>query len=83
MTDLCSTCQKDTETCDSFGNDYTLEGDCITRCTKYIMSAERAKDIIRNDPKGDILQRLTALAIAEQELGEDCTIEDIWKWADK
>lgn len=81
--DLCITCSKDAETCDSYGEQYTLENGCITRCEKYTMSEEQAKRIIRDDPRGDILQRLMALAVAEQELGTDCTMEDIWKWADK
>ena len=82
MTDLCSTCGKDAETCDSFGNDYTMERGNVTRCTKYIMSEETAKKIILNDPQGNIVKRMEAVAIARSILGEDCTMEDVWKWAE-
>lgn len=83
MIDLCITCSKDAETCDSYGDQYTLENGCITRCEKYSMSQEQAKKIIRENPTGDVIQRLMALAVAEQEIGAHCSIEDIWKWADK
>ena len=46
------------------------------------MTEEEAKKIIRDDPRGDVIQRLTALAVAESVLGEDCTMEEIWKWAE-
>lgn len=46
------------------------------------MTEEEAKKIIRDDPRGDVIQRLTALAVAENALGEDCTMEEIWKWAE-
>lgn len=46
------------------------------------MTEEEAKKIIRDDPRGDVIQRLTALAVAENVLGEDCTMEEIWKWAE-
>ena len=47
------------------------------------MTEEEAKAIIREDPKGDVIQRLTAIAVAEQVLGDSCTMEEIWKWAEK
>ena len=47
------------------------------------VTEEEAKAIIREDPKGDVIQRLTAIAVAEQVLGDTCTMEEIWKWADK
>lgn len=83
MTDLCSTCGKDVETCDSFGNDYTMERGNVTRCTRYIMSEETAKEIILNDPQGNIIKRMEAVAIARSILGEDCTMEEIWHWAEQ
>lgn len=46
------------------------------------MTEEEAKKIIRDDPRGDVIQRLTALAVAEKVLGEDCTMKEIWKWAE-
>lgn len=46
------------------------------------MTEEEAKKIIRDDPRGDVIQRLTALAVAENALGEDCTMSEIWKWAE-
>lgn len=46
------------------------------------MTEEEAKKIIRDDPRGDVIQRLTALAVAEKVLGENCTMEEIWKWAE-
>ena len=68
MTDLCSSCEKYVETCDSFGND--------------IMSEETAKKIILDDPQGNILKRMEAVATARSILGEDCTMEEIWHWAE-
>lgn len=46
------------------------------------MTEEEAKKIIRDDPRGDVIQRLTALAVAEKVLGEDCTMKEIWEWAE-
>lgn len=46
------------------------------------MTEEEAKKIIRDDPRGDVIQRLTALAVAENALGDNCTMEEIWKWAE-
>lgn len=46
------------------------------------MTEEEAKKIIRDDPRGDVIQRLTAFAVAEKVLGEDCTMKEIWKWAE-
>ena len=33
--DLCEMCEKDSETCDSYGDDYTMLDGKITRCGKY------------------------------------------------
>lgn len=46
------------------------------------MTEEEAKKIIRDDPRGDVIQRLEAIAVAESALGEDCTMSEIWKWAE-
>lgn len=46
------------------------------------MTEEEAKRIIRDDPHGDVIKRLEAIDVAESVLGDDCTMEDIWKWAD-
>lgn len=47
------------------------------------MTEEEAKEVIRNDPKGDIIKRLEALDVAESILGDACTMSDIWKWANE
>ncbi len=47
------------------------------------MTEQEAKTIIREDPKGDIMKRLEALEIAERILGKDCTLSDIFKWAEE
>lgn len=46
------------------------------------MTAEEAKTIILNDPVGNIKLRLEAIEVATQILGADCTMIDIWKWAE-
>jgi hypothetical protein len=46
------------------------------------MSEEEAKRIILDDPDGNIIKRMEAIAVARYFLGEDCTMEDIWKWAE-
>lgn len=46
------------------------------------MTEEEAKKIIRDDPNGDIIKRLTAIAVAKKVLGENCTMKDIWRWAE-
>lgn len=46
------------------------------------MSEEEAKRIILEDPHGNIIKRMEAIAVAKEILGEDCTMEEIWKWAD-
>ena len=46
------------------------------------MSEEEAKAVIRDDPNGNIIKRLTAIAVAQSVLGEDCTMADIWEWAE-
>ncbi len=46
------------------------------------MTTKEAKDIIINDPSGDIVKRMEAIAVARSILGEDCTMEQIWRWAE-
>lgn len=46
------------------------------------MTEEEAKKIIRDDPHGDVIKRLEAIDVAESALGEDCTMEDIWRLAE-
>ena len=46
------------------------------------MTEEEAKQVIINDPYGNIIKRLEAIAVARSVLGEDCTMEQIWKWAE-
>lgn len=47
------------------------------------MTEIEAKEIIKNDPMGNIAQRMEALAVAEKSLGEEYTIEQLWKWAEE
>lgn len=61
----------------------TLEELCDLMCDNAVsekMTEEEAKAIIRNDPAGNILNRLEAIEVAKKCLGEDCTMEDIWGW---
>lgn len=46
------------------------------------MTAEEAKRIILDDHEGNIVKRMEAIAVARFFLGEDCTMEEIWKWAE-
>lgn len=46
------------------------------------MTEEEAKRIILEDPDGNIIKRMEAIAVARYYLGEDCTMEEIWKWAE-
>lgn len=46
------------------------------------MTEERAKEVIRSDPTGSIAERLEAIQVAREVLGEDCTLEDIWEEVD-
>ena len=47
------------------------------------MTEIEAKKIIRDNPNGNIVERMEALVIAEQVLGENYTIEQLWKWAEE
>lgn len=46
------------------------------------MTEEEAKRIILDDPDGNIIKRMEAIAVARSILGEDCTMEEVWKWAE-
>ena len=46
------------------------------------MTEEEAKQVILNDPYGNIIKRMEALAVARSILGEDCTMKEIWRWAE-
>ncbi len=45
------------------------------------MTEAEAKHVIKNDYMGNIKNRLDAIATAQRALGENCTMEDIWRWA--
>lgn len=47
-----------------------------------MMTAEEAKRIILDDPDGNIVKRMEAIAVARYYLGEDCTMKEIWEWAE-
>ena len=47
------------------------------------MTADEAKEVIRNDPTGDIRRRLDAIAVALEELGENATMKEIYKWSEE
>lgn len=46
------------------------------------MTEEEAKKIIRDDPLGNIVKRMEAIAVAQSVLGERCTVKEIWEWAE-
>lgn len=46
------------------------------------MTAEEAKRIILDDPEGNIVKRMEAIAVARFFLGEDCTMKEVWEWAE-
>lgn len=47
------------------------------------MTEQEAKDVIINDPQGNIVKRMEAIAVARSILGEDYTMEEIWRWAER
>lgn len=47
------------------------------------MTEQEAKIIIRHDPYGNIKKRLEAIEVAKAVLGEECTMRDIWRWAEQ
>lgn len=46
------------------------------------MSEAEAKRVLIDDPGGNIVRRLEALDVAYYILGDDCTMEEIWKCAE-
>ena len=46
------------------------------------MTEQEAKAIILHDPHGNIKNRLEAIRGAVKALGDDCTMSDIWRWAE-
>lgn len=46
------------------------------------MTEQEAKNIIRNEPYTNVLKHLEAIQVAVKVLGENCTMTDIWKWAE-
>lgn len=50
---------------------------------RFGMTEAEAKRIIVDDPGGNIARRLEALEVSYYILGDDCTMEDIWRWAEK
>lgn len=48
-----------------------------------IMTEQEAKQILREDPKGDTIKRLEAMEKAIEILGENCKMTEFWKWLDE
>ncbi len=46
------------------------------------MTEQEAKTIILHDPHGNIKNRIEAIKVAVKTLGDDCTMSDIWRWAE-
>lgn len=46
------------------------------------MTQERAKEVIRSDPTGSMAERLEALEVAKEVLGEECSMAKIWEWVE-
>ena len=68
-------------------------GDAIRKCIQdgiqdglkargIRMTDEEAKRIILDDPAGNIIKRMEAIAVARSVLGENCTMEEVWRWAE-
>ena len=47
------------------------------------MTEEEARAVIRSEPYTNVCKHLEAIRVAEEVLGEDATLEQIWKWAEK
>lgn len=47
-----------------------------------MMTEQEAKEIIKNEPYTNVRKHLEAIQVAVKALGEDCTMADIWKWAE-
>lgn len=46
------------------------------------MTEQEAKEIIKNEPYTNVRKHLEAIQVAIKVLGEDCTMADVWKWAE-
>lgn len=46
------------------------------------MTEQEAKEIIKNESYTNIRKHLEAIQVAIKVLGENCTMADIWRWAD-
>ena len=46
------------------------------------MTEEEAREILRNDPQGNIAARYEAIQVAVSVLGRDCTMKEFWRWVD-
>lgn len=46
------------------------------------MTEQEAKNIIKNEAYTNVRKHLEAIQVAVEALGEDCTMSDIWRWAD-
>lgn len=47
------------------------------------MTEEEARVVIRSEPYTNVRKHLEAIRVAEEVLGEDATLEQIWRWAEK
>ena len=46
------------------------------------MTEEEARVVIRSEPYTNVRKHLEAIRVAEEVLGEDATLEQIWRWAE-
>lgn len=46
------------------------------------MTEQEAKNIIKNEAYTNVRKHLEAIQVAVKVLGENCTMKDIWKWAE-
>ena len=53
----------------------------MTNCEQ--MTEQEAKEIILQDPGGNIFRRIKAIQYAQSVLGEDATMGDIYRWAEE
>lgn len=47
------------------------------------MTEEEARVIIKSEPYTNVCKHLEAIRVAKEVLGEDATLERIWRWAEK
>ena len=46
------------------------------------MTEQEAKEIIKNEPYTNVRKHLEAIQVEVKALGDDCTMAEIWKWAE-